>query len=243
MKAPQTLISAGDTWQYLDSGADLGSAWQTNVLDSNTWLIGQGQFGYGDGDEQTQIGYGPDIAAKYITTYFRKSFAVTNLPPSFRLELKILCNDGAAVFLNGALVTVVNLSSNATSLTPATAPQDNLKDTWFTIPVNPTFLLPGTNTLAVEVHLSDGTRPYLSFDTQLISIETKPIRITSITPLAGGQFQLRVESELPELSVHATENWTDWSVLGNVTLTNGAGVFITPQNVYFSHRYYRLRSP
>lgn len=242
-KSPQTLVNAGSTWRFLDTGADLGTSWRTGEFADSGWSSGAGQLGYGGDDEQTIVSFGPNSGAKYLTTYFRNTFVVTNLPPSFRLNLKLLFNDGAAVFLNGALIALSNLSSNATYLTPAIGPQDDLQDTWFTFPVNPALLVQGTNTLAVEVHLSAGTRGTLSFDAQLSSLEVTPTRITAVTNLTGGRMQLGVESDFPLLSILATTNWGMWSAIGNVALTNDTGVFIVPRSIDRPFEFYQLSIP
>ncbi len=242
-KVPQTLVSAGSTWRYLDTGANLGSAWRQGDFAESTWSSGAGQFGYGGGDEETGVGFGANSGAKYLTTYFRNTFLVTDLPASFRLDLKLLFNDGAAVFLNGTLVALSNLGTNATYMTSATDPQDSLQDTWFTFAVNPALLGVGTNTLAVEVHLSAATRTTLSFDAQLSSTEVTPTRFTGVRQLADGRLQLDLESDLPQVIVLATTNLTTWSAVGNVTLTNDTGVYIVPHNPGLSWLFYRLSSP
>ena len=129
-------------------GSSHESAWRTNGFDDSGWSGGEGPFGYGDGGEQTLLSYGPDSGAKFLTTYFRKAFVATHMPESFKLELKLMFSDGAAVFLNGTPVAVANLSSNATYLTPAIRPQDALDNAWLTYAVDPALLLPGTNLLA-----------------------------------------------------------------------------------------------
>lgn len=242
-KSPQTLVNAGSTWRYLDTGTNLGTTWRTGDFADTGWSSGAGQLGYGGGDEQTIVGFGPNSRAKYLTTYFRRTFVVTNLPASFRLNLKLLFNDGAAVFLNGTLIALSNLGANATYQTPALGPQDALQDTWFTFPINPALLLAGTNTLAVEVHLSAPTRPTLSFDAQLTSTEVTPTRFTRIGKLTDGRLQLDLESDLPQLNVLATSNWATWTAIGTVTLTNDTGVFVAPSSPAASWEFYRLSSP
>ena len=41
------------------------------AFDDSNWKFGFAHFGYGDGDEETIVDYGPDDENKYITTYFR----------------------------------------------------------------------------------------------------------------------------------------------------------------------------
>ena len=71
-----TIIPRGSVWKYLDNGTDQGAAWRATDFVDSSWASGPGQLGYGDGDEATTVGYGPNSGAKYITTYFRKTFTV-----------------------------------------------------------------------------------------------------------------------------------------------------------------------
>src|SRR5436189_3817 len=72
------LVPAGSVWRYLDNGSDQGAAWRLPGFNDAGWASGLAQLGYGDGDEATVVGYGGNASAKYITTYFRRTFSVTN---------------------------------------------------------------------------------------------------------------------------------------------------------------------
>lgn len=163
------LVEAGATWQYLDKGTDQGTAWRAQLFDSSSWSNGVAQFGYGDGDEQTVVNFGGNASDKYIATYFRKNFSVENAATITTLTLKLLVDDGAAVFLNGAPVVYFGLATNATYRTLATAQSGSLEDTWLSFPVDPSKLTNGVNTIAVEVHQSSVSSSDLSFDLQLIA--------------------------------------------------------------------------
>jgi hypothetical protein len=56
-----------------DDGTELTADWNSTTYDDSGWKSGAGQFGYGDGDETTQLDYGPDANNKYISYYFRKN--------------------------------------------------------------------------------------------------------------------------------------------------------------------------
>ena len=127
-----------------------------------------------------------------------------------------------------------------TSLTPATGPQDGLEDTWLSYAVNAPLLVPGTNTLAVEVHLSDPSRLRLSFDAQLSLVETQPMKIKSLHQLTDGRLELNVQSDLPELEVEASMNLKTWFSIGHVQLVNGTGVFSGPKPSATGECFFRL---
>src|SRR5262245_33908195 len=77
--ATNNLVSFGSIWKYLDNGSDQGTAWRAPGFNDGTWASGPAQLGYGDGDEATIVSFGPDMANKYITTYFRRTFNVSNV--------------------------------------------------------------------------------------------------------------------------------------------------------------------
>lgn len=165
----RVLVPAGATWQYLDNGTDQGIGWRAPTFDSSSWSNGVAQLGYGDGDEETLVGFGGNASDKYITTYFRKSFSVANASSITNLTLKLLVDDGAVVFLDGTAVVYYGLPTNATYRTLATSQSSSLENTWLSFPVNPGSLTNGINTLAVEVHQASATSADLSFDLQLVA--------------------------------------------------------------------------
>lgn len=166
-EAPTTLVSAEAQWKYLDDGSDQGVAWRQRAFDDTAWAVGAAQLGYGDGDEQTVVSYGPDADNRYVTTYFRKTFEVDPAVVFETLTLKLVFDDGAAVYLNGVEIARLNLDPDATADDLANATQYALESTWFALDVDPNLLVPGTNTLAVEVHQAGPTSSDVSFDLQL----------------------------------------------------------------------------
>ena len=96
-----SIISPNSSWKYLDNGSNQESTWNTTTFDDSTWQSGNGEFGYGDGDETTLINYGANASEKYITTYFRKSFSVNNPLDYTSLKLELIRDDGAIVYING----------------------------------------------------------------------------------------------------------------------------------------------
>ena len=122
------------------------------------------------------VGYGADPNNKYITTYFCKTFLADNVAVITNLTLKLVVDDGAAIYLNGAPVVYYRLATNAAynTLSSSEQPQD-LEDAWFSFPVDPSLLINGTNTLAVEIHQWAVTSSDISFDLQLLANEATPV--------------------------------------------------------------------
>ena len=234
---PLTLVAPAATWRYLDTGSDPGSAWKKPGYNDASWHSGAAPIGYGDDDKQTIASYGTNASNKYITTYFRRTFAVTNVTRIARLTLKLAVDDGAIVYLNGAAVAAVNLSLGASNDTLATAMPTALRDTWQTYSVDSGALVEGENTLAVEVHLASPTSENLRFDLQLLATEAPAI--TAVARLgAQARLSLAGSSNAPT-TVQFTTNCVSWTSLGSLVLTNGSGTFSDPLATNSNARFYR----
>jgi len=169
-----TLINKEGIWSYLDDGSDQGTAWQTPGFDDSSWSTGQAEFGYGDGAggaEGTVVGFGGDFANKFITTYFRKEFAVNDVTRITALQLGLRRDDGAVVYLNGTEVwrnempATGTITSTTLATNGAAGNDEIIFHQYNDIPL--ALLAEGTNTLAVEIHQNAATSSDLSFDLEL----------------------------------------------------------------------------
>ena len=188
------LVSFGDVWKYLDDGSNPGTAWAGRLFNDNSWMAGPSKLGYGGDGELTTVSFGTNASTKHITTYFRRAFTVANPAVYSGLLLRLIRDDGAAVFLNGVEVYRTNLQAgllswNSTALadvagTAETTPLD------VTLPT--TGLLVGTNVLAVEIHQSTLTSSDLGFNLALLGLNAtnfvEGIYLTS--PAQGTRFNL-----------------------------------------------------
>lgn len=164
-----TLITMGSTYKYLDNGSNQGTAWKEAGFDDTRWAQGPAQLGYGDGDEQTVVSYGPNANNKYVTTYFRRTFTVSDPSQFTSLVLKLLRDDGAVVYLNGTELARSNMPAGAIAYTTLAAATVGGTDesTFYSYAVSPNQLHTGENVLAVEIHQSDVTSSDISFDLEL----------------------------------------------------------------------------
>lgn len=166
----EPVIGFGQSWRYLDNGSDLGATnWIAagGAFDDSSWKTGTGSFGYGDA-QNTTVEFGPDSANKYITTYFRRSFTLSNPGAYPNYVLKTLRDDGVEIFLNGVEVGRDGLAANATAATFADAAINDANELIpidFTVPAH--LFIAGNNTLAVEVHQATGNSSDLTFDLSL----------------------------------------------------------------------------
>ena len=162
-------VAAGAVWKYLDNGSNQGTAWRSPGFDDSTWASGRAELGYGDGDEATIVGSGPDPNNRYLTTYFRRTFTVSDPGSIAALAVNLVRDDGAAVYLNGTEVARSDLPAGTiTSATRAVTAVGGAEEAqWFTFPVDPALLVAGTNTLAVELHQNNATSSDISFNLSL----------------------------------------------------------------------------
>lgn len=191
------LIPRHATWKYLDDGSNQGTAWRARDFDDSSWPSGAAELGYGDGDETTIVGFGPNPARRAITTYFRRRFEVADPARVGQLVLDILRDDGAIVYLNGTEIGRSGMTAGVNYLFNTLAPaatEGADERTFFPLPfsVDPApLLVRGANVLAVEVHQQAIANSDLSFDLELLErrlpVRTPPtVALTS--PAPGGAF-------------------------------------------------------
>lgn len=177
-----TLIAPGATWRYLDGGVFPGATWTARTFNDGAWTRGLAPLGYGDGDEATVVRYGTNANNRHITTWFRHAFTLASTSVVRSLTLRLLRDDGAVVYLNGAEVFRSNLptgtiSQSTLALNAVTGSEE--ASLWINAALEPSRLLVGTNVVAVEIHQSATNSSDLSFDLQLVAL-TEPARVALI---------------------------------------------------------------
>lgn len=166
---PQTFISYGSSWKYLDNGTNQGTAWRANGFNDASWASGNAQLGYGDGDEATIVSYGPNASAKYITTYFRKTINIANPASYSAFNGSVKRDDGVVIYVNGTEVYRNNMPTGTISYTTlASSAAGDDGNTAQNFSLSPAAFISGDNVVAVEMHQNAGNSSDLSFDIQLI---------------------------------------------------------------------------
>ena len=224
-----SLIAAGSTWKYLDNGTDQGTAWRSSAFNDGSWLSGAAQLGYGDGDEATTVGFGPNSTSRYITTYFRQSFSISDASILSSLNLRLLRDDGAVLYLNGNEIFRSNMPTGTVGYqtVASTAVGGTDESTFFTAVLSSAFLVSGVNTLAVEIHQSGATSSDISFDLELTGVSSTGIPAfptgLSATPVSSSQVNLAwtdASSNETGFSIQRKTGSGAWAQIG----TTGAGV-------------------
>ena len=196
-----SLISRGATWSYLDDGSDQGTAWRERDFNDDNWRSGPAELGYGDNDEATEVRFGPnednddnDEDEKFITTYFRRDFIISDASQVLALDYQIKRDDGVVIYLNGTVIGRDNVDADPDYLTEASNGSSREDD--FLDPDDldfegeniHTLLVDGNNTIAVEIHQDDNESSDISFDFELTATVAgaNPGDLT-LTATAGNQ--------------------------------------------------------
>lgn len=161
------LVAPHATWRYRDGASPPPDGWTDPGYDDAAWASGAAPLGYGD-DPATTLDYGQDEGAKPPAAWFRATFDVADPAAVAELELELVRDDGAIVWLNGVEVVRSNLAADAGAGDLATAQvQEEFEEVWTDWEIDPSLLVAGTNTLAVEVHQADRASSDLRFDLAL----------------------------------------------------------------------------
>ena len=180
-------------WKYLDNGSDQGTAWIAPGFDDSAWVSGPAEIGYGEVATRmatTNLSFGPDPLNKYITTYFRTAFLLTNAPAMTNLLARFERDDGVIMYLNGVEVVRNNLPAGAPSyLTLASANAADDGTTFFPTNINPALLINGLNVLAAEIHQDTNTSSDITWYLELTGSGAgtpNALPVVSITSPAHG---------------------------------------------------------
>jgi hypothetical protein len=183
----QAMLSPrGAAWRYHDLNTDLGTAWRAADYDDRSWSSGVAPLGGGDPHIVTAINLGPS-GGRYPTLYFRRSFAVVSAGDYEGLTLRVLRDDGAAVYLNGTLLLADGVAVPSSHPQFATQIVDGANETtFFVYSVPATALVNGVNVLAVEVKQANPTSSDLGFDLELTGLldQTAP-ELLDVQPPPG----------------------------------------------------------
>ena len=180
ISAQNVLLPQGAIWKFFDQGNVGNPAWADLGFNSSNWLAGNAELGYGDGDENTVVSFGSNATKKFRTTYFRHEFTINNSQQFSHLELNMLRDDGAVVYINGVEVWRSNMPSGIITYSTSadsTVAGPNEND-WFAVNISASYLQNGPNVVAVEVHQDSPTSSDLSFNFFMIAHQSAPAQIT-----------------------------------------------------------------
>jgi lamin tail-like protein/CotH protein/Big-like domain-containing protein len=203
--APVTLVATNVVWKYLDDGSNQGTGWRAPAFDDSSWSNGVAQLGFGDNDETTVIRSNRVDTTRIITYYFRHRFTVTNISELSNLEMGLIRDDGAVVYINGfeAFRQAMPLTAIDFQTTATTSLPQNQENNFFTNTVSSSMLVEGENVLAVEVHQQSDTSSDLSFKLRFVGERSGP-------------------NTAPSVNITAPANNAAFTAPANITITANA---------------------
>ena len=177
----EPIIPMDSEWKYLDTGTKLDKVdWTTLEYDDSEWKSGKAELGYGDGDEATAVDRGLEPSTKFHTTvYFRKEFHMgESIDKS--LLIKLLRDDGAAVYLNGRELFRSNMKLGTIRYASYSLKRNSAKDSRVFFPyfVEVPKFNTGKNVFAVEVHRGSRYDKDLSFNFIASALDASGIPVT-----------------------------------------------------------------
>lgn len=229
------LVTFSSDWRYLGDGSDQATAWREAAFDDSIWPTGAGQLGYGDNDEETDVGYTGTSTTKNATTYFRHQFEVPDPTAFSSLNLDLLFDDGAVIYLNGTRIAAANMPAGdpAFDFYIGSTSTDNERETFTIAPAN---LTTGTNTLAVEIHQEGMSSSDISFDLELTALPAENTINSLFTNLSTGRFLFwATDGVIPQASTDL-QSWINRPDLIS-PLT------ITPASASPPSQFFRLMKP
>ena len=153
----ESIILASENWNYLLPVSEPDPNWKLPGATLSGWLEGSGGFGYGDGDDGTEIN-------PTTSVYLRKTFILNSVDDIIKLFLYMDYDDGFVAYINGIEVARANCGTIGTPVTfdmlvsehEAVGYQGGQIDA-FTIDLEQLtdLLVIGENVLAIQVHNSD----------------------------------------------------------------------------------------
>lgn len=206
--AQVSILAPNSSWKYKDNGSNQGTSWRGTSFNDATWVSGNAQLGYGDGDETTVVSYGSNAGNKYITTYFRKSVTISNPSQYSAFILNIMRDDGAVVYINGTERVRTNMPSGTVlyNTLASTAISGTGESAFNAYTLAASYFVNGTNVIAVEIHQNVATSSDISFDLKLDA--TLAASCGTPASLSAGQ----VTSNSASLSWSAVSGATSYNV-------------------------------
>lgn len=190
--ASETFLPFQWGWSYVDYGFTPSANWYSTNYEEVNWKYNYGIFGFGYGDEQTLVSYGPNPASKFVTTYFRTWVWVSNPAQYATATFTLRRDDGAVVYLNGVELYRSNMPGGTVDYGTLALSEISAVDDAVDVAVFPSSVfVPGPNLLAVEIHQSSAASSDLRFDLQVVAA-------TDGTPLIsrGPYLQLGTSSNI-----------------------------------------------
>jgi hypothetical protein len=148
------IIDQGDVWRYFPGTSEPPANWNSSDFDDSSWETGNSGFGYGDGDDQTEL------SAGLLSVYLRKTFVIEDIQDLVSAVLHIDYDDGFVAYLNGVEFARANIGeegippsfNQGTNTDHEAQMYQGGKPDVFPISEWRDYLVSGKNVIAIQVH-------------------------------------------------------------------------------------------
>lgn len=154
----ETIVYHNDIWRYRIGNSEPPADWMQADFNAGQWAIGTGGFGYGDGDDNTQI-------TNTTSVYIRRTFQLIDTAAIKMAILHSDYDDAFVAYLNGVEITRRNIGTVGIPPAYDDTANDYREAEWYQGGTPEAFTLygaslknlmqEGTNTLAIQVHNHD----------------------------------------------------------------------------------------
>ncbi|MGE4178980.1 MAG: Ig-like domain-containing protein [Limisphaerales bacterium] len=161
------------TWRYDRSGSDLGTEWREKAFNDGAWPQGKALIA----DEttttvepiRTPISRLNDSGEYVKTFYFRRKFNFDfEVNSGVKLQLRHVVDDGVVIYLNGREIHRLGITADPVDYLSDAAGHENIWEGPYDVPSS--FLVPGENILAAEVHQAGGSSSDMVFGAELKAV-------------------------------------------------------------------------
>lgn len=147
----RNVIGFLDSWRYFQDGPPAGGTnWRTSTFNDASWASGGGLLYVETAAVPTNKTTA--LTLGQLTYYFRRKVTLPALPADVQVQINTILDDGYVLWINGRRAHALGMDD--TDPTHETVANRVVSDAGlegpFTIPAS--FLIPGENTFAVEVH-------------------------------------------------------------------------------------------
>lgn len=235
------VAKAAGGWRWRPGTSEASTpdttAWRMNgFIENGTWNTGQAPIGYGTVSNlplNTNISGMQNV---YNSFFARKTFTINPGEIPSNLKLRYSCDDGILIWINGAFVARRNMATVTPSLN-GLASNASSEGLWYDVNLDnaSTFLVEGTNTIAVQLFNQTRNSSDIGFDVEL----KRPSGTSIIRPSPGAQNTVYSPVAAPQIRqvVHSPQQPTSSDA------TTVTAKVTDPEGVGSVHLHYQVVAP
>lgn len=241
ISAQENVITNGATWRWqrgTNEASTPFTAWRTNGFNDSAWFVGPAPFSYGANatgrdDGVTTGTVVSNMINSFRCIFLRCSFVITNVAEIQAVTFNTYYDDGFVAWINGVPVLQQNMPTNSPAYTNfALVAHEADPAVLLTVTNSPqSYLVVGTNTLAVQVFNNQIASSDLRFETtlQITKGIAGALALTNVFPAAsaslGALTQITLWFNKPVYGVEAQDFLVNGQPADSVAGTPGTNCY------------------